>query len=129
QYDITDKEMSLEEAKKLLYNWDYNLTKAVEKLSELYKSAAKLKEDVSNWETYCRPWDTMFALYYDQEGEYNFIEDLAGNELASSIDTRFSFYATKPFNTGSGYNKEVYKYIVELTKEDMLVIGEGKEAE
>lgn len=125
QVDVSSADMKVDEVKRLMYNWRYNLQTAVKQLAEHYEKLDKLDKDRENYEAYCRPWDGMFALYEKPDAKIKFSKDIEDNSFASGVMNRFNHYATKPFNTFSGYNKDVYKGYAGLTLDEGVTMGDG----
>lgn len=125
QVDISGKDITLDEAKRLMYNWKYNLEEAVKQLAKHFETFTKLKEDFSNFELYSRPWDAMFAKYEKTDTKIKTSKELMESSFVSGILNRFNFYATKPFNTPSGYNQDVYRGYAGLTWDEDIAIGNG----
>ncbi|MFE4029161.1 nuclease [Priestia sp. YIM B13551] len=127
QVDISGQDFKLDEAKRLIYNWRYNLDVAVKQLATHYKAFTALKKDCTNFEVWCRPWDAMFALYEkpDEKNKILTSANITASDYANSIMNRFNNYATKPFNTPSGFNKEIYREFAGLSKEEEKSIGYG----
>lgn len=125
QVDVSSADMKVDEVKRLMYNWRYNLQTAVKQLAEHYEKLDKLDKDRENYESYCRPWDGMFALYEKPDAKIKFSKDIEDNSFASGVMSRFNHYATKPFNTFSGYNKDVYKGYAGLTLDEGITMGDG----
>lgn len=67
----------------------------------------------------------MFALYEKPDAKIKFSKDIEDNSFASGVMSRFNHYATKPFNTFSGYNKDVYKGYAGLTLDEGITMGDG----
>ncbi len=125
QVDVSSADMKVDEVKRLMYNWRYNLQTAVKQLAEHYEKLIKLDKDYMNFEAYCRPWDGMFALYEKPDATIKTAKDIEDNSMASGVMNRFNHYATKPFNTFSGYNKDVYKTYANLSMDEFITIGNG----
>ncbi|ABY46707.1 thermonuclease family protein [Bacillus mycoides] len=125
QVDVSSGDMKVDEVKRLMYNWRYNLQTAVKQLAEHYEKLNKLDKDCENFEVICRPWDGMFALYEKPDAKIKFAKDIEDNSFASGVISRFNHYATKPFNTFSGYNKDVYKGKANLSMDEYITIGNG----
>lgn len=125
QVDVSSADMKVDEVKRLMYNWRYNLQTAVKQLAEHYEKLDKLDKDRENYEVYCRPWDGMFALYEKPDAKIKFSKDIEDNSFASGVMNRFNHYATKPFNTFSGYNKDVYRGYAGLTLDEGITMGDG----
>lgn len=129
QVDITGKDMTVDEVKRLMYNWRYNLEVAVKQLLGHFKKAKKLNDDCTNFEVFCRPWDAMFALYEKPDAKLLRSSDVEESDFASGVMSRFTAYATKPFNTFSGFNEEVYKQFAGLSMEEQTSVGGGNETD
>lgn len=126
QMDITGKDMTVDEAKKLMYNWRYNLEKAVSMLSNYYDRSTMLNADLSNFEAYCRPADAMFVIYEGNGAkDPKTSADIENSDVASGTMNRFKSYALKPFNTFSGFNTDVYKGYASLSLDNHVSLGEG----
>lgn len=125
QVDITSKDMTVDEVKRLMYNWRYNLQVAVKQLAEHYEKFTKLEKDCENFEVHVRPWDAMFALYEKPDAKIKLSKDLEDSDMAYGVMNRFNHYATKPFNTFSGYNKGVYEGYAGLSMDEFITIGRG----
>ncbi|HDR7632484.1 TPA: nuclease [Bacillus mycoides] len=125
QVDVSSNDMKVDEVKRLMYNWRYNLQTAVKQLAEHYEKLEKIDKDCENYEVYVRPWDAMFALYEKTDAKIKTTKDIEGSSMASGVMSRFNHYATKPFNTFSGYNKDVYKGSAGLSMEEYITIGSG----
>ncbi|WP_263117444.1 thermonuclease family protein [Bacillus subtilis] len=125
QVDITGKDMTVEEVKRLMYNWRYNLDQAVKQLASHYEKLTKLSSDSDNFEAWCCPWDAMFALYEKPSKKIKTLKNINDSDFAHGIKNRFDFYAEKPFNTYSGFNDEIYKKYAGLSKTEKIALGGG----
>lgn len=126
QVSITGKDMKVDEVKRLMYNWKYNIEVAVKQLAGYYGTLAKgLQDDGKNFEVWTRPLDAMFALYEDPSKKVVTLKNITDSDYASGIMNRFNYYAEKPFNTLNGFNQETYKDYAGLSKEEKVAVGDG----
>jgi endonuclease YncB( thermonuclease family) len=101
--------MPPKEAKKVLWNWKYNLKVAISLLRGWYDAAAvpiEKEKDLERFEAFCRPQDAMFAGYYLNRLPKTVRE--MDTHLFNMVMKQFNKYAYKPFDTFSGTNKDVY---------------------
>ena len=122
QVDVTGEDMTVDEVKRLMYDWKYNLEAAFIELASHFKALRTLSDDATNFESCVRPWDAMFAKYEKKDAEIKTAADVESSAFAGGIMSRFTHYATKPFNTRSGFNKDVYKYAAGLEWDESIAV-------
>ena len=125
---IADEANDLAEAKRLLWDWRYNVDKGMERIANLYREAVK-GDKVKKIEFRSRPWEVMVYAYVNGKQPATAAELDKDSTLISVLDIFNKFYV-KEGRWGSPstpVNVDIYSGYLELSKsEKKFINGKAK---